>query len=78
MKTRGHASLIISKYNCKKEKNSGKSWVLSGFEPGTTDPKSTMLTPRPKFEEKFLKIPISTHQVFLNVDFSYLDNKISK
>ena len=41
----------------KKEKKFGKSWAWPGFEPGTTDPKSAMLTPRPRFEEKCLKIP---------------------
>ena len=55
----------------KKEKKFGKSWARPGFEPGTTDPKSAMLTPRPRFEEKCLKIPKFTDQVFLNVDFSH-------
>ena len=48
----------------KKEKKFGKSWARPGFEPGTTDPKSAMLTPRPRFEEKCLKIPKFTDQVF--------------
>ena len=48
----------------KKEKKFGKSWAWPGFEPGTTDPKSAMLTPRPRFEEKCLKIQKFTDQVF--------------
>ena len=32
----------------KKEKKFGKFWARPGFEPGTTDPKSAMLTPRPR------------------------------
>ena len=45
-------------------KKAEKSCARPGFEPGTTDPKSAMLTPRPRFEEKCLKIPKFTDQVF--------------
>ena len=46
------------------KKKAEKSCAWPGFAPGTTDPKSAMLTPRPRFEEKCLKIPKFTDQVF--------------
>ena len=46
------------------QKKTKKLCARPGFEPGTTDPKSAMLTPRPRFEEKCLKIPKFTDQVF--------------
>ena len=63
----------------KKEKKFGKSWARPGFEPGTTDPKSAMLTPRPRFEEKMPENTKIYRPGFLKCRFlTFFSNEISK
>ena len=61
----------------KKEKKFGKSWARPGFEPGTTDPKSAMLTPRPRILENCLEKHKIYRPGFLKSRFyTFFDNEL--
>ena len=47
-----------------------KHQVLRGIEPGSPNPKSAMLAPRPRIHEKCLKSAKNLDQVLSNLNFS--------